>query len=77
MTDGDEGMPEAGTAGDPAALTRQTAPSPLPGAPGRGVVAAPRNGLPHSRPRIRWRCPSPGAVPVPWRAPGPGRRLSP
>ena len=65
MTDGDDGMPEAGTAGDPAALTRQTAPSPLPGAPGRGVVAAPRNGLPHSRPADTVE------VPEPWRRPRP------
>lgn len=76
MTDGDDGIPEAGTAGDPAALTRQTAPSPLPGAPGR---AWPRPGRTGFRTEIADTVdvPEPGVVPVPWRAPGPGRRLSP
>lgn len=65
MTDGDDGMPEAGTAGDPAALTRQTAPSPLPGAPGvwRGRGPEERAAALETADTVD--------VPKPWRRPRP------
>jgi len=64
MTDGDEGTPEAGTAGDPAALTRQTAPSPRPGAgPWRGRSPEERAAALETADTVD--------VPEPWRRPRP------
>ena len=74
MTDGDDGMPEAGTAGDPAALTRQTAPSPLTGAPGRAWPRPERTGCRtqdrgHGGGARAWRRPRPVTSTRSWPAP--------